>query len=246
MIALQESPLNRFIIKSIHTNNTTTTHKGGDFVLNKVKGDSLLVSLIGYKSKKVKIDYNKGMLIELQSGEINLKEVSINNSQISINTFKVLSSLDLNMQPAKSAQDLLRLVPGLFIAQHQGGGKAEQIFLRGFDADHGTDVNITVDGLPVNMVSHSHGQGYADLHFLIPETVSGYDFGKGPYYSGKGDFTTAGYVAYYTKSVLDHDLIKVEAGQFNTLRVLAMVNLLSDSAKKKGAECLYSRRTFIL
>ena len=84
------------------------------------------------------------------------------------------------MQPAKSAQDLLRLVPGLFIAQHQGGGKAEQIFLRGFDADHGTDVTITVDGMPVNMVSHAHGQGYADLHFLIPETVQGYDFGKGP------------------------------------------------------------------
>ncbi len=138
------------------------------------------------------------------------------------------------MQPAKSAQDLLRLVPGLFIAQHQGGGKAEQIFLRGFDADHGTDVNLSVDGIPVNMVSHAHGQGYADLHFLIPETVASYDFGKGPYYTDKGDFNTAGYVAYYTKPVLDQDEIKIEAGQFQTLRVLAMINLLSEKARKKG------------
>ncbi|HWZ03283.1 MAG TPA: TonB-dependent receptor, partial [Mucilaginibacter sp.] len=128
----------------------------------------------------------------------------------------------------------------------QGGGKAEQIFLRGFDADHGTDVNLSVDGIPVNMVSHAHGQGYADLHFLIPETVSSYDFGKGPYYTDKGDFTTAGYVAYYTKNVLNQDEIKVEAGQFQTLRVLAMINLLSEKARKKGrsayiaAERLYS------
>lgn len=59
------------------------------------------------------------------------------------------------------------MVPGLFIGQHAGGGKAEQIFLRGFDLDHGTDINLSVDGMPVNMVSHAHGQGYADLHFPI-------------------------------------------------------------------------------
>ena len=100
----------------------------------------------------------------------------------------------------------MRLVPGLFIAQHMGGGKAEQIFIRGFDADHGTDLNVSVDGLPVNMVSHIHGQGYADLHFLIPETVSTYDFGKGPYYTDKGDFTTAGYLSYTTKDALDKSM----------------------------------------
>ena len=150
------------------------------------------------------------------------------------------------MLPVKSAQDLLRLVPGLFIAQHQGGGKAEQIFLRGFDADHGTDVNLSVDGIPVNAVSHAHGQGYADLHFLIPETVASYDFGKGPYYTDKGDFNTAGYVAYYTKNVLPQNEMKIETGQFQTLRLLAMINLLNENAKKKGqsayiaAERLYS------
>jgi outer membrane cobalamin receptor len=105
----------------------------------------------------------------------------------------------LQVQPVASSQDLLRKVPGLFIGQHAGGGKAEQIFLRGFDADHGTDVAISVDGMPVNMVSHAHGQGYADLHFVIPETVESIDFDKGSYFADKGDFATAGFVAFKTR-----------------------------------------------
>ena len=110
------------------------------------------------------------------------------------------------------------MVPGLFIAQHAGGGKAEQIFLRGFDIDHGTDINLEVDGLPVNMVSHAHGQGYSDLHFVIPELINYVDFNKGPYYADKGDFTTAGYVDFQTKNVLDKNFVKVEGGQFGTIR----------------------------
>jgi outer membrane cobalamin receptor len=109
---------------------------------------------------------------------LDLKAVTVVSSAAAgVGSFHTLSGIDLNLLPVRSAQDLLRLVPGLFIAQHQGGGKAEQIFLRGFDADHGTDVNISVDGLPVNMVSHAHGQGYADMHFIIPETIEGYEFG---------------------------------------------------------------------
>src|SRR6202012_3842927 len=156
-----------------------------------------------------------GLVIDLQRGALDLKEVTITRlANSAAGSFHSLSRIDLNLQPTRSAQDLLRLVPGLFIAQHQGGGKAEQIFLRGFDADHGTDVNISVDGLPVNMVSQAHGQGYADLHFVIPETIGSYDFGKGPYYAERGDFTTAGYVAYTTKNSFDHDIVKFEAGRF--------------------------------
>src|SRR5262249_22934846 len=146
----------------------------------------------------------------------------------------ILSRIDLNLVPARSAQDLLRLVPGLFIAQHQGGGKAEQIFLRGFDADHGTDVAISVDDIPVNLPSHAHGQGYADLHFLIPETVHNYEFGKGPYDAGHGDFTTAGYVAYHTLDVPEHSLIKTEAGSFHTGRIAVLWDLLSQKQKNLG------------
>ena len=154
------------------------------------------------------------------------------------------------MQPAKSSQDLLRLVPGLFIAQHQGGGKAEQIFLRGFDADHGTDVNISVDGMPVNLVSQAHGQGYADLHFVIPETIAGYEFGKGPYYASKGDFTTAGYVAYNTINVPEKNMVKIEGGQENAERIVALINILNKKAREKNqsayiaGEALYSNGPF--
>ncbi len=238
-------PVQSAVVMDIQTGSKAFTGENGNFVLHSAKADSILIAFVGYTSKRVKAVYENTMLIALDKGVTILKDVIITNTE-TLDTYKTLTGLDLNMQPARSAQDLLRLVPGLFIAQHQGGGKAEQIFLRGFDADHGTDVNLSVDGIPVNMVSHAHGQGYADLHFLIPETVSCYDFGKGPYYTGKGDFTTAGYVAYYTKNVLDQDEIKVEAGQFQTLRVLAMINLLTDKARKKGqsayiaAERLYS------
>lgn len=131
---------------------------------------------------------------------------------------------DLQMMPRNSTQDLLRVVPGLTTSQHAGGGKAEQIFLRGFDCDHGTDININVDGAPVNMVSHGHGQGYADLHFVIPETVEKIDVVKGPYLAAYGDLTTAGAVTFSTADTLSQNLLKAEAGSFNTYRVLGLAN----------------------
>ena len=88
-----------------------------------------------------------------------------------LNHLNEIAKVDLKVNPVNSSQEVLRSVPGLFIAQHAGGGKAEQMFLRGFDLDHGTDINVSVDGMPVNMVSHAHWQGYADLHFLQPETI---------------------------------------------------------------------------
>lgn len=141
---------------------------------------------------------------------------------------KALMHVDLRMTPVNTAQDLLRKVPGLFIAQHAGGGKAEQIFLRGFDCDHGTDINISADGIPVNIVSHAHGQGYSDLHFLIPETIDGIDFGKGAYYADKGDFNTAGYVNFSTYDRIRDNMIKVEGGAFSTIRTVGMFNLLGN------------------
>jgi CarboxypepD_reg-like domain/TonB-dependent Receptor Plug Domain len=247
-------PLEAAVITDAATGRNTVTDKNGRFTLKKAApGDSLIVSFIGYTSVTIRSkSRGQDLAIELEKGAVDLKTVVITRQSNNLTSSRVLSSIDLNMQPVKSAQDLLRLVPGLFIAQHQGGGKAEQIFLRGFDADHGTDVNVSVDGMPVNMVSHAHGQGYADLHFLIPETVSGYDFGKGPYYTDKGDFTTAGYVAYHTYDVLDRSMVKIEGGQYNTLRGIVMLDLLSAGARQKGqsayitGEGLYSDGPFHL
>ena len=143
---------------------------------------------------------------------ITLQEVVIVKQ---INHLHDISKVDLKINPVNSSQEVLRFVPGLFIAQHAGGGKAEQMFLRGFDLDHGTDINISVDGMPVNMVTHAHGQGYADLHFLQPETIESIDFDKGPYNVTKGDLATAGYVAFKTKDRMDNE-VSLEVGQFNT------------------------------
>lgn len=139
-----------------------------------------------------------------------------------VNALSNFVNVDVKTSPVKSSQEILRKVPGLIIGQHAGGGKAEQIFLRGFDVDHGTDVALSVDGLPINMVSHAHGQGYADMHFIIPETIDNLDFGKGPYYANKGNFNTAGYVDLKLKKKIESSMVSVEAGQFNTLRTLGM------------------------
>ncbi len=138
---------------------------------------------------------------------------------------RIIRDFDLNVRPVSTAQDMLQFAPGLVIAQHAGGGKAEQIFIRGFDADHGTDVAISSDGIPVNMVSHGHGQGYADLHFTIPELVDSIDVFKGPYFARHGNFSTAGSVMYRTKDRIDGNLMKVEGGAFNTQRFTGMFQI---------------------
>ncbi|MDE0597961.1 MAG: TonB-dependent receptor plug domain-containing protein, partial [Dokdonia donghaensis] len=129
--------------------------------------------------------------------------------------------------PVKSSQEILRKVPGLIIGQHAGGGKAEQIFLRGFDIDHGTDLALSVDGLPVNMVSHAHGQGYSDLHFVIPETINNIEFGKGPFTASQGNFATAGYIDLKLKDVLEKNQVTLEVGQFNTQRFTGLFPVIS-------------------
>jgi outer membrane cobalamin receptor len=214
---------------------STSTGKAGDFQLS-LPSDSttLTITYIGYATQIVSVkNPTQRIVIGLSRGHIDLKEVIISPS-LNSSSFHTLSALDLSLRPVNSSQDLMRLVPGLFIAQHMGGGKAEQIFIRGFDADHGTDLNVSVDGMPVNMVSHIHGQGYADLHFLIPETVSTYDFGKGPYYTGYGDLATAGYLSYTTKDALDKSMVSLEGGQFNTFRAMGVIDLLGSKAKQNG------------
>ena len=232
---ITRQPVEYAAVRTGIAGKATVTDRYGNFQLS-LPADTatLLISYIGYQSQQIKAESKtKRFLVSLKRGMIDLKEISIfqnlNNA-----SFHTLSSLDLNLRPVNSSQDLMRLVPGLFIAQHMGGGKAEQIFFRGFDADHGTDLNVSVDGMPVNMVSHIHGQGYADLHFLIPETILGYDFGKGPYYTERGDFTTAGYLNYTTKDALDKSMLSVEAGQFQTARIMGMIDLLSNKAKQQG------------
>ena len=103
-----------------------------------------------------------------------------------------ITAKQLEVRPFMRQGEVLETVPGVIITQHSGEGKANQYFLRGFNLDHGSDFAMTVAGAPVNMVTHAHSQGYADLNFLIPELVAGVQYSKGPYYADLGDFATAG------------------------------------------------------
>ncbi len=103
-----------------------------------------------------------------------------------------ITSRQLDVRPFMRQGEVLETVPGVIITQHSGEGKANQYFLRGFNLDHGSDFATTVAGVPVNMPTHAHSQGYSDINFLIPELVAGVQFSKGPYYADVGDFGTAG------------------------------------------------------
>jgi TonB family protein len=128
-----------------------------------------------------------------------------------------IRNLDFDLRPKTSPSDVLRVVPGLLTVQHQGGGKADQLFLRGFDADHGTDVGVFIDGIPVNLPSHAHGQGFADLHFLIPEALERIDVIKGPYDVRWGDFSTAGAVNLITRERFESSSVQYTIGLLPTI-----------------------------
>lgn len=213
-------------------NKGTASDKVGRFFLKNIPPGTydLSVSSVGFRSQQQSVTVSNGenaqIQVSMEQGELVLADVVITD-QLSreVNT---ISQVDIKLRPVNTSQDILRMIPGLFIAQHAGGGKAEQIFLRGFDIDHGTDINLEVDGLPVNMVSHAHGQGYSDLHFLIPEIVGTVDFNKGPYDADRGNLATAGYASFQTKDVLEQNMVKVEGGRFGTLRNVNGINIVSE------------------
>lgn len=179
----------------------------------------------GYEKQILKIDANTTDTIRftvlLVSKSVNLNEIAIAaDKPVSAASSSYINQTSYANRPKNSAQDLLRLVPGLFIAQHAGGGKAEQIFIRGFDCDHGTDIATFVDGIPVNMPSHGHGQGYADLHFLIPEVVEGMNVFKGTSSPLYGDFATGAAVSFKTYDSLPNNLIQLETGSVPSSRAI--------------------------
>jgi len=130
------------------------------------------------------------------------------------------SRVDLERRPILRPGELVETAPGVIATQHSGGGKANQYFLRGFNLDHGTDFSIWVDGVPVNMPSHGHGQGYADLNFLIPEVVESVAYRKGPYSAEHGDFSSAGGVDMELVDRFDGGLVELAGGSFDFERAL--------------------------
>ncbi len=229
-------PVEGITVTLLPENSTTITNENGQFhfITNTASITALLLSGIGYETLEIPFARfkNNATLTIVAAPSTTLNAVVINSGTIS-NQYKQISTLDIKMRGVANSQEVLRIVPGLFIGQHQGGGKAEQIFIRGFDCDHGTDISLNVDGMPINMPSHAHGQGYADAHFIIPETIETVDFKKGAYYAEKGNFDTGGFVDFKTANSFDHNLIKVEGGSFNTKRIVGIFNLLNDKQVAK-------------
>ncbi len=142
---------------------------------------------------------------------------------------------ELETRPLSRRGELLEVIPGMVVTQHSGDGKANQYFLRGYNLDHGSDFAISVDGLPVNMPTHGHGQGYADLNFLIPELVERVDFEKGPFYPEVGDFSGAGAAQFRLFDELPSGIALGSFGSHGYGRVL-----IADSPKVGPGTLLYA------
>ncbi|MGN6285106.1 MAG: TonB-dependent receptor [Afipia sp.] len=135
-----------------------------------------------------------------------------------------VSGREVNSRPFSRPAEALEVVPGLMVTQHSGDGKANQYFLRGFNLDHGTDFAITVDGMPVNMRTHGHGQGYADLNFLIPELIGSVDIRKGPYFADEGDFSSVGAAHINLINSVFGSMASVTMGSFGYWRGLGITS----------------------
>lgn len=146
-----------------------------------------------------------------------------------------VSQAQFEHRPLSRNGELMEVVPGAVAGQHSGSGKANQYFLRGFNLDHGTDFTTYVDGIPMNMPSHAHGQGYMDINSVIPELVNKIEYGKGPYYAEIGDFSSAGYSKMFSMDKLSEGILKFTGGEFGYYRTL-----VANSNKVGSGDLLYA------
>jgi len=163
----------------------------------------------------------------MEAGGGTLEEVVVTatralaSSQLETASEGTVTQNELGNRALLRPAEVLEAVPGLAVTQHSGDGKANQYFLRGFNLDHGTDFSTSVDGVPVNMPTHGHGQGYSDLNFLIPELVEHIDYRKGVYYAEDGDFSAAGAAEIHYCARLDAPFVTLSAGADGYRRVVA-------------------------
>ena len=146
-----------------------------------------------------------------------------------------VSGQDLNNRPVTRPGEILEAAPGLAVVMHADGGKANQYYLRGYNLDHGTDLAIFVDDMPINLPSNVHGQGYADLNWLMPQTVNGLDIRKGPYFADVGDFATAGSLFINLRDSVDKNIVEATTGSFGYEQLFTM-----GSTELGGGSLLYA------
>ena len=167
--------------------------------------------------------------VVVQGRDTNLVGIASSASQ------GIVGATELDARPFLRRGELLEVIPGVVITQHSGDGKANQYFLRGFNLDHGTDFSVTVDGMPVNMRSHAHGQGYADLNFLIPELVQQVDYNKGPFHADVGDFSAAGAAEFRQFNSIPHEFLTLTFGENNYARIAGGASRRDGAKEDAGA-----------
>jgi outer membrane receptor protein involved in Fe transport len=140
--------------------------------------------------------------------------------RVESSTQGTITRAQLETRPVMRTGELLEAVPGLVVTQHAGDGKANQYFLRGFNLDHGTDLATSVDGIPVNMHTHGHGQGYTDINFVIPEMLDRIEYRKGTYYADEGNFSAAGAVDLVYRRTLEDAVLSLTVGEDSYARGL--------------------------
>jgi outer membrane receptor protein involved in Fe transport len=171
----------------------------------------------------------------------------VSDRPVAASSQQFIPDKEIVLQPQGRPAQILRLIPGMLAVEHSGGaGKADQYFLRGFDADHGTDVAFFLDGMPINLRSHAHGQGYNDLKFIIPETIQGVEVNKGAYLPEYGDFATAGAINFRTRQAVKEGIVQAAGGEFSTQRYMLMFSPTKERVQSLfAAEGYYTNGPYI-
>ncbi len=206
------------------TRTTTQSDTNGSFILSGLAAGNyrLVVSNPGFETKEILVTIGStgpparlrislvvgavSTTVKVQGREDELIGVAESGSQGTV------GAKEIQDRPILRSGEVLETVPGLIITQHAGGGKANQYFLRGFNLDHGTDIAIFLDGMPLNLPSHAHGEGYSDMNIVIPEFVQRVNFEKGPYYANVGNFSSAANADVEFFKTLPENFFKVEGG----------------------------------
>jgi len=205
---------------------TTRTDANGSFIISGLSAGNyrLVVSNPGFETKEIPVTIGTteapaplriflavgsvSTTINVQGRENDLVGVADSATQGTV------GATEIQDRPILRSGEILEALPGLIITQHAGGGKANQYFLRGFNLDHGTDIAIFLDDMPLNLPSHAHGEGYSDMNTVIPEFVQGVNYEKGPYYADVGNFGSAGAAHLEFFKTLPENFAQVEGGMY--------------------------------
>ena len=205
---------------------TTQSRTNGSFIISGLAAgnDRLVVSNPGFETKEIQVTIGTTgaptpLRISLAVGTVSTT-VNVQGREDDLigiaesGTQGTVGATEIQDRPILRSGEVLETVPGLIITQHAGGGKANQYFLRGFNLDHGTDIAIFIDDMPLNLPSHAHGEGYSDMNTVIPEFVERVNFEKGPYYANVGNFGSAASAHVEFFKTLPQNFFKVEGGMY--------------------------------